>query len=112
MACLDFDRLLPFSLFLLGVRNLILIIGLVGTIIFAFQVVIILLIHKKAKFSQIKPAYEINSLPILYYYILGALAVLGALLEIWYNWGRALVVQRIGREIPDLVIGVRFLSRA
>ncbi len=24
----------------------------------------------------------------------------------------AFVVQRIGREIPDLVIGVRFLSRA
>jgi tyrosine-specific transport protein len=76
----------PFFLFLLGARNLILIIGLVGAIIFAFQVVIILLIHKKAKFSQIKPAYEIN-LPSVIYYILGVLAVLGALLQIWYNLG-------------------------
>ncbi|MEK7087408.1 MAG: aromatic amino acid transport family protein [Patescibacteria group bacterium] len=74
----------PLVLFMLGVRNLITVISIVGALFFVFHAIVILLIHKKSKLSETKPDYEIN-LPCFVYYIIGALAVFGALLEVWYN---------------------------
>ena len=74
----------PLMLFMLGVRNLVTVIGIVGALFFAFQAIVVLLIHKKSKSSEIKPAYEIK-LPDFVYYLIGLLAILGALLEAWYN---------------------------
>jgi len=76
--------LIPLSLFLLGARNFITIIGLIGAVFFAFQATVVLLIHKKAKLSAVIPSYEIN-FPRAVYYIVGFLAILGAVLEIWYS---------------------------
>ena len=73
----------PFTFFLLGARNPIAIIGLVGAIAFAFQAVVILKMHRRAKLSGTEPEFKIN-LPGPVYYIIGAAAVLGAALEIWY----------------------------
>ncbi len=74
----------PLVLFISGVRNLTAIIGIVGALFFALQAVIILLIHKKSKSSETVPEYEVN-LPEFVYYIVGLVAIFGALLEIWYN---------------------------
>ncbi|MDO8676379.1 MAG: aromatic amino acid transport family protein [Candidatus Azambacteria bacterium] len=74
----------PVVLFMLGIRDLIVVISIIGAVFFGFQAVMVLLIHKKSKTSEIKPAYEIN-LPNFAYYIVGLFAVLGAALEIWYN---------------------------
>jgi amino acid permease len=75
--------LAPLVLFLLGARNFVTIIGLVGALFFGFHAVVILLIHKKAKTSPEKSAYEI-CLPAFAYYLIGLLVIFGALLEIWY----------------------------
>lgn len=75
--------LIPISLFLLGARNFIATIGLIGALFFGFQAIVILLIHKRAKSSAVKPSYEIN-IPGIIYYAIGILAVLGAILEVWY----------------------------
>lgn len=74
---------IPLGAFLLGARDFLYVIGFVGAVIFGFRVVDILLIHKRAKKSEIIPAYEII-LPAWGYYALGSLAILGAILEIWY----------------------------
>ncbi len=74
----------PLLLFLAGARGFIEVIGLVGALFFGFQAAVILMIHRKAKTSEIKPAYEIN-LPEAVYYALGAFVILGALLEVWYS---------------------------
>ena len=74
----------PLALFLAGVRNLITVIGIIGALFFAFQAVVVLLIHKKSKSSEIKPDYEVN-LPGFVYYLIGLVAIFGALLEVWYN---------------------------
>lgn len=71
----------PVILFLLGARNLVTIIGIVGALFFAFHAVIILLIHKKLKSSEIKPAYEVK-LPDFVYYLIGLFVFLGAILEV------------------------------
>jgi len=76
--------LIPLSLFFLGARDLIPIISIVGALFFGFQAVIILMIHKKAKNSEIKPAYKIY-LPSALYYIIGVVVSLGAILEIWFS---------------------------
>ncbi len=75
--------IVPIAAFLLGARDFLYVVGFVGAVIFGFRVVDILLIHKRAKKSEITPAYEIN-LPAWGYYALGFLAILGAILEIWY----------------------------
>lgn len=75
---------IPLALFISGIRNFVTVIGIVGALFFAFQTVVVLLIHKKSKSSKIKPDYEIK-LPNSVYYLIGFAAVLGALLEIWYN---------------------------
>ena len=74
----------PLFLFLLGARDLVSIISIVGALFFGFQAVIILMIHKKAKNSEIKPAYAI-CLPNVFYYIIGIMVSLGAVLEIWFS---------------------------
>lgn len=74
---------MPLTLFLLGARDFITIIGFFGALIFGFRVIDILYIHKKSKASGTKPPYEIN-LPPAAYYAIAAFAVLGAILEIWY----------------------------
>ena len=74
---------IPLTVFLLGARDFLYVVGLVGAVIFGFRVVDVLLIHKRAKKSEITPAYEINLSP-WGYYALGSLAILGAILEIWY----------------------------
>ena len=74
----------PLALFLAGARNLITVIGVIGALFFAFQAVVVLLIHKKSKSSEIKPDYEVN-LPGFVYYLIGLVAIFGALLEVWYN---------------------------
>ena len=74
----------PLGLFIFGIRDLVAVISIVGALFFGFQTVVVLLIHKKSKTSEIKPAYEIN-LPNFAYYAIGSFAVLGAVLEIWYN---------------------------
>ena len=74
----------PLALFLAGARNLITVIGIIGALFFAFQAVVVLLIHKKSKSSEIKPDYEVN-LPGFVYYLIGLVAIFGALLEVWYN---------------------------
>ena len=74
----------PLSLFILGARDLISIISIVGALFFGFQAIIILMIHKKAKNSEIKPAYKI-CLPSALYYIIGVVVSLGAILEIWFS---------------------------
>ena len=74
----------PLALFLAGARNLITVIGVIGALFFAFQAVVVLLIHKKSKSSEIKPDYEVN-LPGFVYYLTGLVAIFGALLEVWYN---------------------------
>ena len=74
----------PLGLFIFGIRDLVAVISIVGALFFGFQTVVVLLIHKKSKTSEIKPAYEIN-LPNFTYYAIGSFAVLGAVLEIWYN---------------------------
>ena len=74
----------PLALFLAGARNLIMVIGIIGALFFAFQAVVVLLIHKKSKSSEIKPDYEVN-LPGFVYYLIGLVAIFGALLEVWYN---------------------------
>ncbi len=74
----------PLTLFLLGARNLVTIIGIVGALFFAFQAIVVLLIHKKSKSSEINPDYEIK-LPNFVYYLIGLMAIFGALLEVWYN---------------------------
>lgn len=71
----------PLTLFLLGADNLIIVISIAGALFFAFHAVVVLLIHKKSKLSEIKPDYEIN-LPSFVYYAIGVLAVFGALLEV------------------------------
>lgn len=71
------------TLFLLGARNLVAAIGIVGALFFAFHAVIILLIHKKLKSSEIQPIYEIN-LPNFMYYSIGLFVILGAIVEAWY----------------------------
>jgi len=76
--------LIPLSLFLLGARNVIPVISIVGALFFGFQAIIILMIHKKAKNSKIEPAYKI-CLPNALYYIIGAVVSLGAILEIWFS---------------------------
>ena len=73
----------PVTLFLLGARNLVVIIGIVGALFFAFHAVIILLIHKKLKSSEIKSEYEIK-LPNFMYYLVGLFVILGAILEVRY----------------------------
>jgi len=73
----------PLALFMLGARNLVAVIGIVGALFFAFQAIVVLLIHKKSKLSG-KPDYEIK-LPNFVYYIIGLAAIFGALLEVWYN---------------------------
>src|SRR3989344_765640 len=62
---------IPLSLFFLGVRNVVPVIGIVGALFFGFQAIIILMIHKKAKNSEIEPPYKIY-LPDALYYIIGA----------------------------------------
>ena len=74
----------PLSLFILGARDLIPIISIVGALFFGFQAIIILMIHKKAKNSEIEPAYKIY-LPNALYYIIGVVVSLGAVLEIWFS---------------------------
>ncbi|MBI2446413.1 MAG: hypothetical protein HYV51_01150 [Parcubacteria group bacterium] len=74
----------PLALFLMGARNLIMIIGIVGALFFAFHAIVVLLIHKKSKSSEIKPDYEIK-LPNFVYYLVGLAAIFGALLEVWYS---------------------------
>ncbi|MDO8574984.1 MAG: aromatic amino acid transport family protein [bacterium] len=74
----------PLALFLLGARNLVAVISIIGALFFAFQAVVVLLIHKKSKSSEIKPDYEIK-LPNFVYYLIGLMAIFGALLEVWYN---------------------------
>ena len=74
----------PMSLFFLGVRDVIPVISIVGALFFGFQAIVVLLIHKKSKTSEIKPDYEIN-LPNFTYYAIGLFLVLGAALEVWYN---------------------------
>ena len=74
----------PLTLFLLGARNFVTVIGIIGALFFAFQAVVVLLIHKKSKSSEIKPDYEIK-LPNFVYYLIGLGAIFGALLEICYN---------------------------
>ncbi len=74
----------PLMLFTLGMRNLVTVISIVGALFFAFQAFVVLLIHKKSKSSEIKPAYEIK-LPRFVYYLIGLAAISGALLEVWYN---------------------------
>ena len=74
----------PLTLFLLGARNFVTVIGIIGALFFAFQAVVVLLIHKKSKSSEIKPDYEIK-LPHFVYYLIGLGAIFGALLEVWYN---------------------------
>lgn len=76
--------LIPLSLFLLGARDVVPVISIVGALFFGFQAIIILVIHKKAKNSEIEPAYKIY-LPNILYYIIGAVVSLGAILEIWFN---------------------------
>jgi len=75
---------IPLSLFFLGVRNVVPVIGIVGALFFGFQAIIILMIHKKAKNSEIEPPYKIY-LPDALYYIIGAVVFLGAVLEIWFS---------------------------
>ena len=74
----------PLSLFILGARDLISIISIVGALFYGFQAIIILMIHKKAKNSEIEPAYKIY-LPNALYYIIGVVVSLGAVLEIWFS---------------------------
>ena len=74
----------PLTLFLLGARNFVTVIGIIGALFFAFQAVVVLLIHKKSKSSEIKPDYEIK-LPNFVYYLIGLMAIFGALLEVWYS---------------------------
>ncbi len=74
----------PLALFMSGVRDLVLVISVMGALFFAFHAVVVLLIHKKSKSSEIKPDYEVN-LPDFVYYLIGLMAILGALLEVWYN---------------------------
>ncbi|MCX6813721.1 MAG: hypothetical protein NT078_00620 [Candidatus Azambacteria bacterium] len=76
--------LIPLSLFFLGARDVIPVIGIVGALFFGFQAVVILMIHKKAKNSEIEPAYKI-CLPNALYYIIGTVISLGAVLEIWFS---------------------------
>ena len=74
----------PLSLFILGARDLISIISIVGALFFGFQAIIILMIHKKAKNSEIEPAYKIYLSNALYY-IIGVVVSLGAILEVWFS---------------------------
>lgn len=74
---------IPLSLFFLGIRDVIPVISIVGALFFGFQAIIILMIHKKAKNSEIEPAYKIN-LPNAFYYVIGVAVFLGAILEIWF----------------------------
>ncbi|MCX6813279.1 MAG: hypothetical protein NTV77_02210 [Candidatus Azambacteria bacterium] len=76
--------LIPLFLFFLGARNVIPVISIVGALFFGFQAIIILMIHKKAKNSEIEPAYKI-CLPNVLYYIIGVMVFLGAILEVWFN---------------------------
>lgn len=73
----------PLTLFLFGARHLIAVISVVGALFFAFHAIVILLIHKKLKSSEIKPYYEIK-LPNFMYYLIGLFVILGAILEVWY----------------------------
>lgn len=76
--------LAPLTLFMLGARNLITVISIVGALFFAFQAAVVLLIHRKSKLSETKPEYEIK-LPVFIYYLIGFLAIFGALFEVWHN---------------------------
>jgi len=76
--------LTPLFLFMLGARDVIAIINIVGALFFGFQTIIILMIHKKAKNSEIEPTYKIY-LPNALYYLIGAAVSLGAILEIWFS---------------------------
>lgn len=73
----------PLTLFLIGARNLVAVMSVVGALFFAFHAVIILLIHKKLKSSEIEPIYEIG-LPNFMYYSIGLFVILGAIVEVWY----------------------------
>ena len=76
--------LIPMSLFFLGARDAVSIISIVGALFFGFQVIIILMIHKKAKNSEIEPAYKIYLSNALYY-VIGVAFFSGAILEIWFS---------------------------
>lgn len=75
---------LPLSLFFLGARNFIKVIGVIGSVFLGFQFIMILWMHKRSKSSETKPDYEIK-LSKNIYWILAALLSLGAILEVWYN---------------------------
>ncbi len=70
----------PFVLFLLGARNLIHVIGIVGALFFGFQAIVILMIHKKMRRRE--PGRYLR-LPAALYYIIGVLVSLGAVFEIF-----------------------------
>ncbi len=67
--------LIPFFLFIFGVRDIIPVVSIVGALFFGFQAFVILLIYKKIKKSE-------NIL----YYAAGAALLFGAALEIWLNF--------------------------
>ena len=75
---------IPLSLFIIGARDAISVINVVGALFFGFQAVVILMIHKKSKNSETKPAYEMH-LPKAFYYIIGAMVFAGAVLEVWFS---------------------------
>lgn len=73
--------LMPLFLFLLGARDMISIINIVGALFFGFQVIVILMMHKKSQKSEIQPAYKIH-LPKFLYYVIGIAVILGAILSL------------------------------
>jgi len=67
--------IIPFFLFIFGVRDVVPVMDIVGALFFGFQAFVILLIYKKIRQSK-------NIL----YYVAGSIMLFGAALEIWLNF--------------------------
>jgi len=73
---------LPLILFLIGFRNFIETIGLIGTFIGVIEGIAIVLIFKKAKFlGNRKPEYSLRTPAILLYFLMG-IFILGAISQV------------------------------
>jgi len=79
-----FSSGLPLTLFLVGFRNLIEVIGFVGTILGAIEGVVILLIFRRAKhLGDREPEYNVK-VPRFLIYVLATIFILGAISQLFY----------------------------
>ena len=82
LAAIGFVTMVPLTLFLLGIREFLSVVGIVGTLMGAVDGVLIVLIYLKAKSKgDRKPEYTLR-LPKLVFFLVGAILVAGMVAEL------------------------------